>query len=843
MTAPAEGRPGPALSRRLLLFALVNSLLVPLVLLALPGHPGGSLLRETYTRLLQLHQESDSWGPMEQAFDLVERPQPAKTLYEKIFFGRRVKFQYPPSSLLPFWLMSRVLPREQWPAALNAVSLLFLAVSILTSAALLAFCLARLGEKAARTALLGIWLAVAFDPLVRAYSLGQIQAWVNGLFALALCCWIAGRPRAAGALTGLMCLIKPHYALFALWAALRRRWTFLSALVVTIALGGLASLALFGVENHRDYLDVVAFMSRRGEGYFPNQSLNGLLNRLLRNGNNLEWMGASFAPYHPWVFWPTLVSSALLVAAALAPPAPAQRGNAVDFSLLALTVTVASPIAWEHHYGILPPIYAATLAAVAVRRDLRCRGPAAAGGELRPDQQRPEHHQPASGHGLERPAVLSFLRRPATAVRAPPPAPPAGYRRRHRMTQAGLRPGAVTLVAFGASLALYLGIGQAFAPGRMFERADLALGTDVPRVIADLTRFEANHYRTKVHPIFVILLNPLGLAAQGAARSAAAGGAAAQCRRRRPGRGSLPPAASPAGRRGDAGDPVDVALCAVVEPALLRLGTRDVRVLRRQPAASVRAVRARRGDRLVLRGGRRRLLRDDAHQSGHRSLAARARRRLEPGPLADRPASGSLRGRGSEPDRGARHAAGALVPARKAVLRPDRAARRDAVRVPAREPLRAGPASRRPRGQRAGVQPRGPGLAVTKAGQRHPMTAFAPAALRPPGIAHAVLWGAALATAAGWAARERLYRQPAVQALLGSLGFHLVLHFFYGEILFLYSCHFTFAVIALAALALESRLASRGASAGWTVVALGGLVALQAANNAAFLYELHSIYR
>lgn len=374
MTASAEGRPGPALNRRLLLFALVNSLLVPIALLVLPGHPGGSLLRETYTSLLELRQESDSWGPMEQAFALLERPQPAKPLYEKIFFERRVKFQYPPSSLLPFWLMSKLLPREQWPAALNAVSILALAVSIGASAALLAFSLTRVGEEAARTAALGVWLALAFYPLVRAYSLGQIQAWVNALFALALCCWIAERPRAAGALAGLMCLVKPHYALFALWAVLRRRWSFLAALLVTIAIGVLASLALFGVENHRDYLDVVSFMSRRGEGYFPNQSLNGLLNRLLGNGNNLEWMGASFAPYHPWVFWPTAISSALLVAAALATPPAGQRGDAVDFSLLALTVTVASPIAWEHHYGILPPIYAATLAAVVARPKLGAAG-------------------------------------------------------------------------------------------------------------------------------------------------------------------------------------------------------------------------------------------------------------------------------------------------------------------------------------------------------------------------------------------------------------------------------------------------------------------------------------
>jgi hypothetical protein len=165
-------------------------------------------------------------------------------------------------------------------------------------------------------------------------------------------------------LTGLMCLVKPHYALFALWAALRRRWAFLSALLLTGALGLAASLALFGVENHRDYLGVVSFMSQRGEGYFPNQSLNGLLNRLLGNGNNLKWMGASFAPYHPLVFWATTLSSALLVIAALYPSAAGRPGDPVDFGQLALSATVASPIAWEHHYGILPPIYAVTLGAV-----------------------------------------------------------------------------------------------------------------------------------------------------------------------------------------------------------------------------------------------------------------------------------------------------------------------------------------------------------------------------------------------------------------------------------------------------------------------------------------------
>jgi hypothetical protein len=136
-----------------------------------------------------------------------------------------------------------------------------------------------------------------------------------------------------------------------------------------------------------------------------------------------------------------------------------------------------------------------------------------------------------------------------------------------------------------------------------------------------------------------------------------------------------------------------------------------------------------------------------------------------------------------------------------------------------------------------------PGLAIQTAGQRNPTTAFAPAALRAPGVAHAALWGTALVLALAWAVRDRLHRQPAVQALLGCLGFHVILHFFYGENVFLYSCHFTFCVVALVALAVERRFAEGGARAGWLMTGLGVLIALQAANNAAFLHELHSIYR
>lgn len=353
-------RAGP-LTRGLLWLALANSLAVPIALAALPSHAGSrGMLGETYGLLLRLRQEDDSWGPMRQAFEYAQREERPKNLYEKIFFTRHVKFQYPPTALLPFWALSKTLPRDAWAQALNVASLAFLVASIAASAWLLNASLAERGEGGPLCWLLGIWLALAFYPLVKSYSLGQIQTWVNGLYALALACWATRRERLAGALTGLMCLIKPHYAVFALWGALRGRRGFVASLLAVGAAGLAASLSLFGLANHLEYLDVVAFLSRRGEGYFPNQSLNGLLNRALRNGNNLHWMGASFAPYHPLVFWCTTVAGLILLLAALQARG-VRHGGVVDFGLMALSVTLASPIAWEHHYGILPPIYAATL--------------------------------------------------------------------------------------------------------------------------------------------------------------------------------------------------------------------------------------------------------------------------------------------------------------------------------------------------------------------------------------------------------------------------------------------------------------------------------------------------
>jgi len=95
--------------------------------------------------------------------------------------------------------------------------------------------------------------------------------------------------------------------------------------------------------------------------------VNGLMNRLLFNGNNLEWLGKSFAPYNPVVYYSTVVSSAAILGTALLWRIR-QKPQLLDLALIFLSVTIASPVAWEHHYGILLPIFAVLIPAAIARR-------------------------------------------------------------------------------------------------------------------------------------------------------------------------------------------------------------------------------------------------------------------------------------------------------------------------------------------------------------------------------------------------------------------------------------------------------------------------------------------
>jgi alpha-1,2-mannosyltransferase len=78
---------------------------------------------------------------------------------------------------------------------------------------------------------------------------------------------------------------------------------------------------------------------------------------------SLDLPPGKFPPFTPWIYALTLVTSAgILFSGLLHRSAPSNPPRLLDFAAMTLSCTMASPIAWEHHYGILLPIYAVALA-------------------------------------------------------------------------------------------------------------------------------------------------------------------------------------------------------------------------------------------------------------------------------------------------------------------------------------------------------------------------------------------------------------------------------------------------------------------------------------------------
>ncbi|CAN7465032.1 DUF2029 domain-containing protein [Caballeronia sp. LjRoot34] len=314
--------------------------------------------------LVTARDADDSWNPMRSALNWFQQ-HPNSRVYEHIFFIDRIKFQYPLSSLLPLHALSLwgIVPTN---AALNRVNFWLVLANVLIAGAL-AFTLARRSPGYAprrwQFATVSAFGALLFYPLLKAFDLGQVQVWINTLFALSALAWLLGRRQLAGVLIGLICLLKPQFVMFMVWGLLRREWRFLVGWGLVVAAGLVASLVVFGVQNHLDYLAVLRTLSRTGEAFIKNQSFNGLLNRLYATDENpAVWKPHDFPPFNPIVYAGTLLISGVLIGVALLVPLRGKRASGLlDFLGAALSFTMASPIAWEHHYGILPVIYIAVM--------------------------------------------------------------------------------------------------------------------------------------------------------------------------------------------------------------------------------------------------------------------------------------------------------------------------------------------------------------------------------------------------------------------------------------------------------------------------------------------------
>jgi len=309
----------------------------------------------------------DSWRPMRLALDYWSESGGKGLLYSDLLIQRNIKFQYPPTALL----IAKFIEKTNIGILEFSTATTFIFMSLMLAGVIgIAFHTYRQSgapelspaEKLTAGLLIAL-LLFTFYPVVKAGTLGQIQVWLNALFALAIVAYITGFETLAGVLLGLMAAIKPQYALFLVWGLIRGNRRLVSAMLVTGGLGLAAGISEYGFSTHLDYLRGLSYLSRHGESFYSNQSFNGLAGRFFSVRypevfNNLRWRGYYFPPYNFWIFVFTQVTSiAFLVVALIKGNGRTREAGLADFCLMGLALTMASPIAWEHHYGILFPIF------------------------------------------------------------------------------------------------------------------------------------------------------------------------------------------------------------------------------------------------------------------------------------------------------------------------------------------------------------------------------------------------------------------------------------------------------------------------------------------------------
>ena len=217
---------------------------------------------------------------------------------------------------------------------------------------------------------LSLALGFSFYPLIKGHYHGQVQVFLGCLVAFAILFDVLGREALAAACLGVCALVKPQWGIVLVWALLRRRWRFAAIFGAVVAAGCAISIARFGLRDHLRYLDVLRAIGSTGEVFWPNQSFNGLLNRLLGNGDPIEFQAYAFPPSNAVVKALTMLTSLGLLGLALWPGRRGTGRRADDLGLALVAATMASPVAWEHHYGAFLPVLAVATPELAQSRPL-----------------------------------------------------------------------------------------------------------------------------------------------------------------------------------------------------------------------------------------------------------------------------------------------------------------------------------------------------------------------------------------------------------------------------------------------------------------------------------------
>ncbi|MCI0414702.1 DUF2029 domain-containing protein [bacterium] len=363
------------LTKILVFLTFISIVLLPTTLIALFSTPIEKIsIYHTFEFFRFGGWKTDSWVPMKMAFKYIQDKN-QENVYERVFFQeRKRKFQYPPSALLIIRALHfrpvEYLSRKAGLSEIHILNLITWGFVFLTAYFVIRIFHWNLahnvdpstakplkGEQILQIAAM-LCLSFTFYPLIFGCTRGQIQTWISFATAFSLWCWIRERKVISGILLGITCLIKPVYFPVVFWGLLRKEWNFVFAFLATVSIFLLVSVLSFGMNEHFHFLSVLSYIGLRGETYYPNQSINGALNRLLGNGDSLEFSD-HLAPAHPVVYWGSIIGFCVFILSALIVPLRSrEKGNVIDLSIILLSAVITSIIAWDHYFGMLLPIYA-----------------------------------------------------------------------------------------------------------------------------------------------------------------------------------------------------------------------------------------------------------------------------------------------------------------------------------------------------------------------------------------------------------------------------------------------------------------------------------------------------
>jgi hypothetical protein len=308
----------------------------------------------------------DSWWPMYKAAN-ARWEYPGVGIYEAVFFGDNVKFQYPPIALLPYIVLIEL--GYGLPAILkisHIISFCALIGVVFCGYKIIIVILDKYAKdySLSTSKRLSIFIATilavfTFYPLINAQYLGQAQMAIDLLICVAFLAWLVERKYLAGSMIALASLIKPTLMLVLIWAIMRKEKACIIGMMVIFVPAGILSLAVFGFDEHLDYLRVLSHIGSHGESYRSNQSINGILNRLLLDVDIGSFDNRSYSTYNPYVHAGTLISTILFILFGLfynKPKAVNNTGSALDLGTMVSVSVMAAPTVWSHHYGVMWPV-------------------------------------------------------------------------------------------------------------------------------------------------------------------------------------------------------------------------------------------------------------------------------------------------------------------------------------------------------------------------------------------------------------------------------------------------------------------------------------------------------